>query len=54
MFVPFLVVKNALRHKLRTSLTVVGIIVAITAFGLLRTIVEAWYAGGWSRATRSR
>jgi len=45
MFVPFLVVKNALRHKLRTSLTVVGIIVAITAFGLLRTIVEAWYAG---------
>jgi putative ABC transport system permease protein len=26
-------------------LTVVGIIVAITAFGLLRTIVDAWYAG---------
>ena len=45
MFVPFLVIKNAFRHKLRTSLTVVGIIVAITAFGLLRTIVEAWYAG---------
>jgi putative ABC transport system permease protein len=45
MFVPFLVVKNAFRHKLRTSLTVVGIVVAITAFGLLRTIVEAWYAG---------
>jgi putative ABC transport system permease protein len=45
MFVPFLVLKNAFRHKLRTSLTVVGIIVAITAFGLLRTIVEAWYAG---------
>ncbi|HQR11639.1 MAG TPA: ABC transporter permease [Casimicrobiaceae bacterium] len=45
MFIPFLVVKNSLRHKLRTSLTVVGIIVAITAFGLLRTIVEAWYAG---------
>jgi putative ABC transport system permease protein len=45
MFVPLLVVKNAFRHKLRTALTVVGIIVAITAFGLLRTIVEAWYAG---------
>jgi putative ABC transport system permease protein len=45
MFVPFLVIKNALRHKLRTSLTVVGIVVAITAFGLLRTIVAAWYAG---------
>ena len=45
MFIPFLVIKNALRHKLRTSLTVVGIVVAITAFGLLRTIVDAWYAG---------
>jgi len=40
-----MVLKNAFRHKLRTSLTVVGIIVAITAFGLLRTIVDAWYAG---------
>jgi putative ABC transport system permease protein len=45
MFVTLLIVKNALRHKLRTSLTVVGIVVAITAFGLLRTIVDAWYAG---------
>src|ERR1700694_3195688 len=40
-----LIVKNAFRHKLRTTLTVVGIVVAITAFGLLRTIVDAWYAG---------
>src|SRR5450432_1615236 len=45
MYVVFLVIKNALRHKLRTTLTIVGIVVAITAFGLLRTIVEAWYAG---------
>ena len=45
MFIPYLVVKNAVRHKLRTLLTVVGIVVAITAFGLLRTIVDAWYAG---------
>lgn len=45
MFFLRLVLKNALRHKLRTVLTVVGIVVAITAFGLLRTIVEAWYAG---------
>jgi putative ABC transport system permease protein len=45
MFVPLLVVRNAFRHKLRTALTVIGIIVAITAFGLLRTIVDAWYAG---------
>ena len=40
-----LVLRNMFRHKLRTTLTVVGIVVAITAFGLLRTIVEAWYAG---------
>jgi putative ABC transport system permease protein len=45
MFLPFLVIKNAFRHKLRTALTMVGIVVAITAFGLLRTIVDAWYAG---------
>ncbi len=45
MFVPLLVFRNAFRHKLRTTLTVVGIIVAITAFGMLRTIVDAWYAG---------
>ena len=42
MFVPLLVLRNAFRHRL---LTIVGIIVAITAFGLLRTIVDAWYAG---------
>jgi len=40
-----LVLRNALRHRLRTMLTIVGIVVAITAFGLLRTIVDAWYAG---------
>ncbi len=45
MFVPLLILKNALRHKLRTTLTIVGIVVAITAFGILRTIVDAWYAG---------
>ena len=45
MLLPRLVLRNAFRHKLRTTLTVVGIVVAITAFGMLRTIVEAWYAG---------
>ena len=40
-----LILKNSLRHKLRTILTVVGIVVAISAFGLLHTIVDAWYAG---------
>jgi putative ABC transport system permease protein len=45
MLLPMLIAKNAFRHKLRTALTITGIIVAITAFGLLRTIVDAWYAG---------
>jgi putative ABC transport system permease protein len=36
-----LVLRNTLRHKLRTGLTVLGIFVAILAFGLLRTVVEA-------------
>ncbi|MBT9613800.1 MAG: ABC transporter permease [Burkholderiales bacterium] len=40
-----LILKNALRHKLRTGLTLTGIVVAILAFGLLHTIVRAWYAG---------
>ena len=40
-----LVLRNTLRHRLRTGLTVLGIVVAILAFGLLRTIVDAWYAG---------
>ena len=40
-----LLVKNAFRHKLRTALTVLGIAIAILAFGLLRTTVGAWYAG---------
>ncbi len=40
-----LIYMNALRHKLRTSLTILGIAVAIMAFGLLRTVVAAWYLG---------
>ncbi len=40
-----LIAKNLLRHKLRTSLTMLGLAVAILAFGLLRTVVTAWYAG---------
>lgn len=40
-----LIIKNALRHKLRTVLTVLGIAIAIMAFGLLRTVVSAWHAG---------
>lgn len=40
-----LVVKNSLRHKLRTSLTILGIAIAVMSFGFMRTVVTAWYAG---------
>lgn len=40
-----LIVKNAMRHKLRTTLTLLGLVVAIFSFGLLQTVVDAWYAG---------
>lgn len=40
-----LIVYNALRHKLRTSLTVLGLAIAVLAFAMLRTMVDAWYAG---------
>jgi putative ABC transport system permease protein len=45
MFVLNLVLKNALRHKLRTILTILGIAIAVAAFGFIRTIVTAWSAG---------
>lgn len=40
-----LILKNSLRHKLRTFLTILGIAIAVLAFGILRTVVTAWYAG---------
>ena len=45
MFLLKLLLRNAFRHRLRTALTVVGLVVAISAFGLLRTLIGAWYAG---------
>jgi putative ABC transport system permease protein len=45
MFIFRLLLKNAFRHRLRTILTMVGLVVAICAYGLLRTIIDAWYAG---------
>ncbi|HTY00799.1 MAG TPA: ABC transporter permease, partial [Bacteroidota bacterium] len=45
-----LVYKNMLRHKLRSSLTVLGIAIAVLAFCLLRTVVTAWNAGVESTA----
>ena len=40
-----LIYKNALRHKLRTALTVLGMAIAVMAFGVLRTVVDMYYAG---------
>jgi len=40
-----LLMRNTLRHKLRSVLTVFGVGVAVMAFALLRTVVTAWYAG---------
>jgi putative ABC transport system permease protein len=40
-----LLLRNLLRHKLRSLLTVLGVGVAVTAFALLRTVVTAWHAG---------
>ncbi len=37
--------RNALRQPLRSALTLLGIVVAILAFGVLQTIVATWYAG---------
>ena len=45
MFIWKLLMKNALRHRLRTLLTLLGLMVAVCAFGFLRTVVDAWYAG---------
>ncbi|OGP74874.1 MAG: ABC transporter ATP-binding protein [Deltaproteobacteria bacterium RBG_16_49_23] len=45
MFILKILIRNAFRHKLRTFLTILGITVAILAFGLLRTFINAWYGG---------
>jgi putative ABC transport system permease protein len=37
--------RNAFHNKLRSGLTILGIAVAILAFGLLRTVIDSWYAG---------
>jgi len=45
MFFLNFVFRNVFRAKLRSTLTIVGLIIAILAFGLLQTVVRAWYAG---------
>lgn len=45
MNILLIVLKNARRHRLRSALTICGVAVAILAFGLLRTVITAWYVG---------
>jgi putative ABC transport system permease protein len=45
LFLLKLVLRNAFRHRLRTLLTVTGLAVAVLAYGMLQTVVDAWYAG---------
>ena len=45
MFFLKILIRNAFRNKLRASLTILGMTIAILAFGLLRTFIAAWYAG---------
>ncbi len=53
MFLIKIIIRNAFRHKLRSILTVIGVAIAILAFGLLRTLVGLWYLGvEQSSATR--
>ncbi|MFU2209751.1 ABC transporter permease [Solidesulfovibrio sp. C21] len=40
-----LIIKNAFRHRLRSLLTIIGVAVALLAFGLMRTVLDAWNAG---------
>ena len=45
MFFLKLVFLNAFRARLRAALTVLGLVIAVVAFGVLQTVVGAWYAG---------
>ncbi|MFH1699451.1 MAG: FtsX-like permease family protein [Candidatus Zixiibacteriota bacterium] len=45
-----LVRKNSFRQKLRTFLTILGLALAIMAFGLIRTFINAWYSGARAAA----
>ncbi len=40
-----LIFRNAMRRRLRTFLTILGLALAVMAFGLIRTLIDAWYAG---------
>ncbi len=40
-----LIFKNARRHLLRTFLTIIGVAIAVTAFCVIRSAIDAWYLG---------
>jgi len=40
-----LIIRNTFRQRLRTILTIIGMAIAILAFALLSTVIEAWYLG---------
>jgi putative ABC transport system permease protein len=40
-----LILRNIFRHKLRAILTILGIAIAVSAFGFIRTVINAWYIG---------
>jgi putative ABC transport system permease protein len=45
MFFLKLALRNVFRARLRSALTLLGLVIALVAFGLLRTVVDAWNAG---------
>lgn len=45
MFFIKFVFRNVFRAKLRSGLTILGLVIATLAFGLLQTVVRAWYVG---------
>jgi putative ABC transport system permease protein len=40
-----LIFKNSRRHLLRSFLTVIGVAIAVTAFCVIRSAIDAWYLG---------
>ena len=42
---PKMLARSAFRNRFRTSLTMLGMAVAVVAFLFLRTVVDVWNAG---------
>ena len=50
MNLPLLAIRNVRRNRLRTVLTIAGVMIAMLAFGFLRTVIAAYYAGAEAAA----